>query len=507
MKLKIEFGRTTSPVLEEAIQKAEKIPGFKRSEGPKKPKFCIVTDIPFNDQELWHNIVELLNIVGSWKSTAISYDDNQIQSHWRVIQEIQHVINCYSMKQATNRAVDYCYGKDAPTSDMTSFGCRFLKGVGLQEYGTKIRWYEFGRLSDDQKFFTVDKKAIVARIREEIKNEACLSCPAFSWDHVSEALKSLPDRIDLEKSNFSIRFSDLDPRKAIGIKKRNLLGPIANILVPGIGKQNINSEPKRNVPTIFYKDIAGQDDALQQLRDICELPLKHPEYFASLGLTPHRGVILSGPPGNGKTLMAKAVATESDAHLELINGPEILSKWVGQSEHNLRCVFERARALAPSIILIDELDAIAPQRAEMMHQHDITLISQMLVLLDGMEERGRVIVIGTTNRLEAVDPAIKRPGRFDYHIQVPLPNEMGREAILRLHLSRLRCVQRLDVAQIVASTPGWSGAELKAIITEAGLLAIKRGIRSGIAPAATLVTQSELSEAVAAVSAKREGKD
>jgi transitional endoplasmic reticulum ATPase len=218
-------------------------------------------------------------------------------------------------------------------------------------------------------------------------------------------------------------------------------------------------------------------------------------------------VILSGPPGNGKTLMAKAVATESDAHLELINGPEILSKWVGQSEENLRGVFERARALAPSIILIDELDAIAPQRAEMMQQHQITLISQMLVLLDGMEDRGRVIVIGTTNRLEAVDPAIKRPGRFDYHIQVPLPNEVGREAIIRLHFSKLRCARDIDVAQIVASTPGWSGAELNAVVTEAGLLAIKRGIRSGIAPAETFVTQAELDEAVAAVSAKREAKE
>ena len=236
---------------------------------------------------------------------------------------------------------------------------------------------------------------------------------------------------------YSIKFSDLDPTKATGIKR------VLFNLGLGAGKQAKppGALPSRNVPKIFYKDIAGQDDALKQLRDICELPLKHSDYFTSLGLTPHRGVILSGPPGNGKTLMAKAVATESDAHLELINGPEILSKWVGQSEENLRGVFERARALAPSIILIDELDAIAPQRAEMMQQHQITLISQMLVLLDGMEDRGRVIVIGTTNRLEAVDPAIKRPGRFDYHIQVPLPNEVGREAIIRLHFSKLRCAQ------------------------------------------------------------------
>ena len=181
MKLKIEFGRTTSPRLEEAIQKAEKIPGFKRREGPKGPKVSVLTDVPFDNQKLWHNITELLYIVGSWKSTVISFGDNQIQPHWRATEEISTVISCYSMKQATSRGVDYCYGKDAPTSDMTAFGCRFLKGVGLQDYGSKLRWYEFGRLSDDQNLFTVDKKEIAARLREASKAEAFLSCPAFSW--------------------------------------------------------------------------------------------------------------------------------------------------------------------------------------------------------------------------------------------------------------------------------------------------------------------------------------
>jgi transitional endoplasmic reticulum ATPase len=289
-------------------------------------------------------------------------------------------------------------------------------------------------------------------------------------------------------------------------ERRNLGLSVRLSLGKGTLRNLASEAPTRHVPTVFYKDVAGQDDALQQLRDVCELPLKHSDYFASLGLTPHRGVILFGPPGNGKTLLAKAVATETTAHLELINGPEILSKWVGQSEEHLRRVFDRARTLAPSVIVIDELDAIAPARADMAHQYAITLISQLLVCLDGMESRGGVMVIGTTNRLEAVDPAMKRPGRFDYHIQVPLPTAMGREAVLRIHLSKLLRTPQLDVADIVASTPHWSGAELQALVTEAGLLAIKRGIRSGMAPSAIVLTQTELSAAVATVSAKREAR-
>ena len=206
-----------------------------------------------------------------------------------------------------------------------------------------------------------------------------------------------------------MKFSGLDPTKASGIGPEDRSHTLS-VVNPGVGKSAVQeSLPARNVPKIFYSDVAAQDSAVEQLRDVCELPLNYWTTMHS-SATPHGGVILYGPPGNGKTLLAKAVATESDAHLEIINGPEILSKWVGESEQNLRQVFQRARALAPSIILIDELDARAPRRGQMVHQHEITLISQLLVLLDGMEERGRVIVIGTTNRLQAIDPAVKGGG-------------------------------------------------------------------------------------------------
>jgi transitional endoplasmic reticulum ATPase len=509
MNIEIRFGRTRSERLLEAIRKAEKIPGFTQQDGAGGLEIIVSTTVPFKEQKLWRRIEDLLQIVGAWQSTSVWLDGKAIPPG-RLTSDFWQVIACYRQKQGTDQSIDYCSGKSTPSADISTFGCRLIKGVDVNERdGNQICWYEFGRLSDDQKRFAVDKEAIVARLRHETSGEPCLSCPAFSWTHVAEAVDSLPSEIHLENSKrFKVKFSGLDPTKPSGIEPEHRSTSLSIHISPSSGNSAPprTDLPTRNVPKVLYKDVAAQEEAVQQLRDVCELPLKHFDYFRQLGLTAHRGVILSGPPGNGKTLMAKAVATETEAHLELINGPEILSKWVGQSEENLRQIFQRARALAPSIILVDELDAIAPHRGELTHQHEVTLISQLLVLLDGMEERGRVIVIGTTNRLQAIDPAVKRPGRFDYHIQVPLPDPEGREAILRVHLSHLKCEAQLDVADLVAATPGWSGAELQAIVTEAGLIAVKRAIRSGLAAVDTRVTQAELREAVAAVCAKRENK-
>ncbi len=252
-----------------------------------------------------------------------------------------------------------------------------------------------------------------------------------------------------------------------------------------------------------YSDIAAQDAALEEIKNVIQLPLTHAEYFCGIGVDPQRGVILYGPPGNGKTLIAKAVATESDAHLEIINGPEILSKWVGQSAENLRHVFERAKRLEPAVVLIDEIDAIAPTRDHVTHQHDVSLISQLLVLLDGIEERGRLAVIATTNRIRAVDPAIRRPGRFDYHIEVPLPDGAGREAILRVYKGKMRFTEQVDLGWLARNTDGFSGAELAATCREAGLIAIRHGITAGITPKDLIITQEDLAKALEAILQKR----
>ncbi|ASJ10990.1 AAA family ATPase [Thermococcus sp. P6] len=187
------------------------------------------------------------------------------------------------------------------------------------------------------------------------------------------------------------------------------------------------------VPEVTYEDIGGLSDAIQKIREMVELPLKHPELFERLGIEPPKGVLLYGPPGTGKTLLAKAVANEANAHFIAINGPEIMSKFYGESEEKLREIFKEAQENAPSIIFIDEIDAIAPKREEVTGEVEKRVVSQLLTLMDGLKSRGKVIVIAATNRPDAIDPALRRPGRFDREIEVGVPDKQGRKEILQIH--------------------------------------------------------------------------
>jgi transitional endoplasmic reticulum ATPase len=257
------------------------------------------------------------------------------------------------------------------------------------------------------------------------------------------------------------------------------------------------------VPTVRYADIAGQDAALEQIQNVVELPLRHAAYFEAVRVEPQRGLLLYGPPGNGKTLLAKAVACESNAHFELINGPEILSKWVGHSEENLRGVFARARQFSPSVVLIDELDSLAPRREWVSQQHHVQLLAQLLVLLDGLEARGQVAVIATTNRPEAIDAALRRPGRLDYHVEVPCPDQAGRAAILRVFLAKMKTRREVRVEGLAAVTADFSGAELAALCREAGLQAIRRSLVEGLPVERVAIGRGDFREALVSFRAKR----
>ncbi|MBM1154614.1 AAA family ATPase, partial [archaeon] len=187
------------------------------------------------------------------------------------------------------------------------------------------------------------------------------------------------------------------------------------------------------IPRVTYEDIGDLHEAIERIREMVELPLRHPELFQRLGIDPPKGVLLYGPPGCGKTLLAKAVANETDAAFLAINGPEIMSKYYGESEARLREIFERARQNAPAIIFIDEIDAIAPKRSEVTGEVERRVVAQLLTLMDGLQTREGVIVIAATNRPEALDPALRRPGRFDREIEIPVPDRNGRKEILMVH--------------------------------------------------------------------------
>jgi transitional endoplasmic reticulum ATPase len=224
---------------------------------------------------------------------------------------------------------------------------------------------------------------------------------------------------------------------------------------------------------ITYEDIGGLDDVIQKVREMIELPIRHPELFKRIGIDPPKGVLLQGPPGTGKTLLAKAVAYETDAHFISISGPEIMSKFFGQSEENLRRVFEDAKERAPSIIFFDEIDSIAPKRDEGKTQVESRVVAQLLSLMDGIEGRGEIIVIGATNRINDVDIALRRPGRFDREIEISVPNKEGRYEILLIHTRGMPLHNDVDLKYIADRTHGFVGADIESLVKEAAMLAIR----------------------------------
>ena len=233
-------------------------------------------------------------------------------------------------------------------------------------------------------------------------------------------------------------------------------------------------ETLRGVPQVTYEDIGGLTDEIKKVREMIELPLRHPEIFEKLGIEAPKGVLLYGPPGTGKTLLAKAVANESNAHFISISGPEIMSKFYGESEARLREIFKEAREKAPSIIFVDEIDSIAPKREEVTGEVERRVVSQMLSLMDGLEARGKVIVISATNRPNAIDPALRRPGRFDREIEIKVPDKKGRKDILAIHSRNMPLSDDVNVDKISGVSHGYVGADLEYLCKEAAMKCLRR---------------------------------
>ena len=233
------------------------------------------------------------------------------------------------------------------------------------------------------------------------------------------------------------------------------------------------------LPKVTYEDIGGMRNVVEKIRELVELPLKHPELFRKLGIEPPKGILLYGPPGCGKTLLAKAVATESGANFIAVKGPEILSKWVGESEKAVREIFRKARTYAPAVVFFDEIDAIAPMRGDFGDSHVAErVVSQLLTELDSIERLRNVVVIAATNRPDLVDPALLRPGRFEKLIYVKHPDEAARVEILKTHTRRMPLGRDVDLSEIAARTEGFSGADLAALVREAALVALRENINA-----------------------------
>jgi len=225
---------------------------------------------------------------------------------------------------------------------------------------------------------------------------------------------------------------------------------------------------------VTYEEVGGLRQEVKAMRDIVELPLRHPELFTRLGIEPHSGILLYGPPGCGKTLLAKVLASESEANMFLINGPEIMNKYYGETEAKIREIFKEAKDNSPSIIFIDEIDAIAPKREEAYGDVEKRVVAQLLALMDGLTDRGNVIVLGATNRPEGVDPALRRPGRFDREFEISVPNEDGRLEILLIHTRGMPVSDDVDLKDLASELHGYTGADIKSLCREAAMKSIRR---------------------------------
>ena len=260
--------------------------------------------------------------------------------------------------------------------------------------------------------------------------------------------------------------------KAVNVIPKNVLTQITDSTAV-----SIRDEPAKEVegvPQVTYDDIGGLGDQVKRVREMIELPLRHPELFTKLGIDAPKGVLLYGPPGTGKTLLAQAVANEADANFYSIQGPEIISKFVGEAEQKLRDIFNEASKNAPSIIFIDEIDSIAPKREEVTGEVEKRVVAQLLTLMDGLKSRGKVVVIAATNRQNAIDPALRRPGRFDREIELGVPDKKGRLEILKIHTRGMPLAKDVNLEEIAAKTYGYVGADLAALAREAAMKTLRR---------------------------------
>lgn len=373
------------------------------------------------------------------------------------------------------------------------WGCKHLHSINLSTPRNSYYldknykyWFQIGNF-ESENFWKIDKERIVQIIKREISLKRINVCPILTEINIQDALITIPNEINVtESEGWEINFEEIYnknqmEKKPIGIMPKGLMSH-SDYLSTGLSLHiNLDDDDETSettskyIPETTFDDIGGIDDIVSDVREVIELPLKHPQLFEYLGVTPHRGILLWGQPGCGKTLIAKAIANDIKAHFISIRGPEVLNKYIGQSEENLREIFFEARKFQPSIIFFDEIDSIAPKRTGADNErYSDRLVNQLLTMMDGIEDLGNVCVIGSTNRIELIDDALLRPGRFDYSLEVKKPTLQGCLKIFSIHTAKMPVSNKMNIKTFSKRLIGLSGAEIAFVAREGAYNCIRR---------------------------------
>lgn len=485
--LELRFGHSTSQNYKKALRLARKLPGFEEAEDKAEHhRVALAFD---QIASLAKRFESLVDLVGSWRSSEILHrgEPCSLEEYRAVIS----VARCHEGLTASVWPDQYC----RDSNGRPSWGCQFLDVVSLgtpdhswELVRTRDWWFQFGSFRDEATW-VVDKAAIRSVLERQASARDLAVCPAFNLEGIDEVLGNLPDLIGLgEGSDWEVEFEEAyvggqiekQPVRVRPKLKEDDLGSGLSIGILGAGRdsgEEGDPKPQRNIPEVSFDDVGGVDDIIDQIREVIELPLIHPELFAHFGISPHHGILLYGPPGCGKTLIAKAIANEVEAHFISVRGPELLSKYYGESEENLRAVFSEARGYEPSIIFFDEIDSIAQTRSgSETNRLEDRLVNQLLTLMDGFQDMGRVCVIASTNRPELIDAAVKRPGRFDYMLEVSMPGPEGVARIFEIHTRDMPVDGQFQVREFSQQLVGLSGADIAFVAREGALNCIRKNL-------------------------------